>query len=110
MRLVFDQNLPPSLVHHLADVFPNAAHVRDYGLSQADDAEIWSHAAAAGYVIVSKDADLRQRAFLLGPPPKVISIRLGNCTTSEVEQCLRARASEIHCFLQDPTAFIMVIP
>ena len=48
----------PSLVHRLADLFPNSAHVHNLGLGQADDATI-SLARDHDYVVVTKDADFR---------------------------------------------------
>ncbi|HLP25724.1 MAG TPA: DUF5615 family PIN-like protein [Acidobacteriota bacterium] len=40
MKLLFDQNLPRSLVERLSDLFPSSTHVRDAGLAQADDIAI----------------------------------------------------------------------
>jgi len=54
----------------LAAEFPGSAHVRDFSLVRASDPAVWSHAAAQGFVIVSKDVDFQQRALLMGHPPK----------------------------------------
>jgi len=82
-------------------------HVREVGLAKADDATVWDHALENELVIVSKDADFHQRSFLSGPPPKVIWIRLGNCTTGDIERLLRDQAAEILAFADDPeTAFL----
>jgi KTSC domain/Domain of unknown function (DUF5615) len=59
--------------------------VRDLGLDSALDIEVWEHAKQFGFTIVSKDTDFSQRGFLFGPPPKVVWIRLGNCSTKEIE-------------------------
>ena len=40
MKLLFDQNLSPRLVHLLADLYPGSTHVRDVGLGEADDVTI----------------------------------------------------------------------
>ncbi|MFA6289264.1 MAG: DUF5615 family PIN-like protein [Opitutaceae bacterium] len=37
MRLLFDENLSPSLVTRLASVFPGSVHVRDTGLRGRPD-------------------------------------------------------------------------
>lgn len=50
------------------------------GLKSSPDTVVWEYAAKMGYTIVTKDADFRQRSFLFGPPPKVICIRIGNCS------------------------------
>lgn len=65
MKLLFDQNLSPLLFVALADLYPDSAHIRDVGLREAGNVEIWEFAARHGYAIVTKDADFRQRSFLL---------------------------------------------
>jgi predicted nuclease of predicted toxin-antitoxin system len=89
VRLLFDQNLSHGLVRSLSDLHPDSLHVRDVDLRRALDAEIWAYATAHDYTIVSKDLDFAERALVEGPPPKVIWIRLGNCSTADVEDLLR---------------------
>ncbi len=98
MRLLFDQNLSPGLVQSLADVYPNSAHVLDAALDQAEDRDVWTFAQRHGFTIVSKDGDFRQLSFLLGAPPKVIWVRLGNCTTHDIETALRSSRVQLHEF------------
>lgn len=90
MKLLLDQNLSPRLCQLLADLDATVAHVRDAGLQAADDAAIWDYALGHGFMIVTKDSDFNSRAFLFGAPPKVVSIRLGNCSTREIELLLRS--------------------
>jgi predicted nuclease of predicted toxin-antitoxin system len=101
VKLLFDQNLSPWLPQRLSDVFPGAVHVREVGLKEAEDSALWEYAARHGFAIVTKDADFRQRSFLLGHPPKIVWIRLGNCSTAAIEALLRSRAIEIGEFLAD---------
>ena len=68
MKLLYDENLAPSLVEELADIFPESLHVREVGLKAVPDPVVWAYAATAGYMIVSKDADFRQRSFLYAIP------------------------------------------
>ena len=109
MKLLFDQNLSHKLVSALADVFPHSAHVRDSGLATSDDHKVWDFAKAHGYCIVSKDDDFHQRSFLYGHPPKVIWLRLGNCTTAQVEAAIRRHAAAIATFSADSNAAFLVI-
>ena len=67
MKLLFDENLSPKLVQKLAETFPGSQHVDDVGLHGGTDDAIWDWAKIRDYVIVSKDNDFRQRAFLEGP-------------------------------------------
>ncbi len=95
MKLLFDQNLSPRLVARLADLYPNAAHVADLGLSMADDEAVWNYARANDFMIVSKDADFSEMSLLRGFPPKVVWIQRGNCSTQDIEEILRSGFSAI---------------
>ncbi len=108
--LLFDQNLSYKLCKVLAGVFPGCQHVREAGLSNADDVEVWNFAAANGLIIVSKDQDFRQRALLFGPPPKCIWIRLGNCSTADIAHLLERRASPISDFLAGEARLLILDP
>ena len=89
MKLLFDHNLSYKLVGHLADLFPASEHVRNVNLHEADDRMVWEYARANGFAIVSKDEDFHQLSFLYGPPPQVLWVRRGNCTTADIEQAVR---------------------
>lgn len=101
MKLLFDQNVSPFLCSALADLFPSSIHVREVGLREATDAVIWDYAAQEGFAIVTKDSDYRQRSFLRGHPPKIIWLRVGNCSTETIEALLRKHAIAIGAFLLD---------
>ena len=66
MRFLYDQNLSYRLVADLQDLYPNSLHVRDIGMKESDDSDIWDYAAQNGYIIVSKDSDFRQQSFMCG--------------------------------------------
>ncbi|MGH9627683.1 MAG: DUF5615 family PIN-like protein [Bryobacteraceae bacterium] len=57
------------------------------------------YAGSRGYTIVTKDADFHHRSFLDGHPPKVIWIRLGNCSTRDIAGLLVARRDDVVTFL-----------
>ena len=98
MKFLFDQNLSPRLVRLLADIYPECSHVHDLGMDTASDIEVWNYAAEHDYTIVSKDADFHQRSLVLGPPPKVIWIRLGNCSVADTDSLLKERFVVIQRF------------
>jgi predicted nuclease of predicted toxin-antitoxin system len=68
VKLLYDENLAPSLVEELADIFPESLHIREVGLKSAPDPVVWAYAARAGYMIVSEDADFRQPVFCTATP------------------------------------------
>ena len=109
MKFLFDQNLSCKLIGQLSAHFPDSAHVRDFGLASAPDPDIWAYAKAHGFAIVSKDTDFQQRALLYGHPPRVIWIRLGNCSTSSVAALLRLRGPDIAAFAADPAASFLAL-
>jgi predicted nuclease of predicted toxin-antitoxin system len=109
VKLLLDQNLSPRLVNLLADLYPGCAHVHQLGLGAASDTEIWCYAAEHGYTIVSNDADFHQRSFVLGAPPKIIWIRLGNCSVVDTELLLRERFSAIQRFHEDAGAAFLAL-
>ncbi len=110
MKLLLDENLSRRLLRRLDDVFPGSRHVTDLGLGHSDDDAIWKRAVADGFVILSKDDDFRQRCLLRGAPPKVIWIKVGNCSTDEIEAFLRTKLDEIAAFEGDPVTSLLIVP
>ena len=109
MKLLFDQNFSHRLVALLATEFSGSQHVRNVGMATATDSVVWEYAAKQGFVIVSKDTDFQQRAVLLGYPPKVVWVRLGNCSTTEVLDVLRTRQTDLEAFDVDPNASFLAL-
>jgi predicted nuclease of predicted toxin-antitoxin system len=107
--LLFDHNLSVRLVAQLADLFPDARHVAQLGLERATDEQIWSYAATHGCTIVTKDSDFSDLSVLRGTPPQVIWLRLGNCTTAEIEALLRRHGDTIRTFLASQSAGTLVV-
>lgn len=91
-------------------MFPGSEHVTRLDLQSATDAEIWSFAARHGYVIVSKDSDFRQLAFLHGPPPKAVWLRVGNASTATVLQLLVGHVESIEAFTTSDDEALLVLP
>lgn len=109
MKLLLDQNLSPRLVDELQRDFPGSAHVRDLGLARADDDAIWNTAREHGFAILSKDADFHQLSFLHGFPPKVLWLRLGNCTTDEILAAVHRHLDDIVLFDESEDAAFLTL-
>jgi predicted nuclease of predicted toxin-antitoxin system len=109
VRFLYDENLSPRLLQLLADLFPGSTHVRDAGLASAPDDAVWNHAASNGFVIATKDEDFRQRSYLLGAPPKIVWLRVGECSTDKIAQILRRSAMEIRAFVDSPDSALLVL-
>jgi predicted nuclease of predicted toxin-antitoxin system len=101
MRLLLDENLSPGLVESLSDLYPGSEHVENVGLGGAGDGDVWNYAKAHGLAIVSKDSDFAERSVLESEPPKVIWVRIGNCSTKDIEKVLRSQYEAIRSFVEE---------
>lgn len=107
MKLLLDQNVSPQLAARLADLFPESAHVYVLGLDRASDVDVWLYAREHGYVVLSKDVDYSDLSLLLGHPPKLLWLRIGNCTTKQIETLLRERYDAIKHMYDDPVIGVL---
>ncbi len=110
MKLLFDQNLSWRLPAKLADLYPDSQHVRDADMRESDDITIWGYAQTHDFVIVTKDIDFQQRSLLFGQPPKVVRLRVGNCTAQTIEELLRKYSVAIHTFALDENKSYLALP
>jgi predicted nuclease of predicted toxin-antitoxin system len=109
LKLLFDENLAPSLVLGLADVFSLSEHVARIGLGTSPDREVWEYARKYNYILVSKDSDFHELSLLYGSPPKVVWIRRGNCATRQIEFILRNKLEDIRSLMDNPEATYLVV-
>jgi predicted nuclease of predicted toxin-antitoxin system len=109
VKLLLDQNLSDRLVEKWSGLFPDSAHVRALGLSAGDDTLIWETAKSGGFAVMSKDDDFRQRSLLFGQPPKVVWLKIGNCSTEEIDKLVLAHADRIREFGADPHSSLLVL-
>lgn len=109
MKLLFDENLSPRLAATLSDVYPDSAHVHECGLGSADDVTVWGYAKDNAFTIVSKDSDFQERSVLFGAPPKVIWLRVTNCTSAEIESLLRAALPSVRRFIEKDQESCLVL-
>jgi len=110
MKLLFDENLSPKLPIRLHDLFPNSLHVRDVGMKSTIDPIVWDYAKSNNLMIVSKDSDMHDLSLVFGNPPKVIWLRLGNCSTFQVESLLRQDFDTIVLFYHDKYLSLLALP
>ena len=110
MKLLFDQNLSWRLPKNLAHLYPDSQHIREVGMKESQDVDIWEFAKANGFVIVSKDFDFQQRSLLFGHPPKVVRLRVGNCSVQPIEDLLRKYSAVIHAFDSDAAKSFLALP
>ena len=110
MKLLLDQNLSRRLLPLLGLVFPGSTHVVHVGMERASDLAIWDYAIANDFVIATKDRDFLERSVLLGHPPKILHIRLGNCSVEEIAALLLASESLLKAFVRHPGKSYLLLP
>ena len=109
MKLLFDHNLSPRLVSRLADLYPDSNHLFNLNLDTAEDSFVWEYAKDNDFTIVTKDSDFSELSLLRGFPPKVIWIRIGNCTTKDIESLIRSKNKEIDDFYREFKLGILIL-
>ena len=90
MILWLDAQLSPYLVPWIADTFSvQTRAIRDVGLRDARDMDIFMAARAAEAVVVTKDADFPKLLHQHGPPPKVLWVTCGNSSNARLMEIFR---------------------
>jgi predicted nuclease of predicted toxin-antitoxin system len=102
MKLLFDQNISFRVIKGIQDLFPLAKQLRELGLENYSDRSIWDFARKEDYTIVTFDSDFFDLNLILGTPPKIIWLRIGNATSEDIIQLFRQNFDLITEFLVNP--------
>ena len=86
MKFWVDAQLPPALAAWLSEKYAvEALSLRDLGMRDATDAEIFETARQAGAVIISKDSDFVDLVSRHGIPPQLLWVTCGNVTNTRLQ-------------------------
>ena len=99
MKFLFDQNIS---FKKIETFFPNSNQVRQLGIENYSDNEIWEYAKDNDFSVVTFDADFFEISNLKGHPPKIIWLRTGNLTTNNIIEILISKKEILTDFLQNP--------
>jgi len=102
MKLLFDQNISYRILQLLPDNFSDSQQAGSVGLHNCNDSDIWQFAKQNGFTIVTFDSDFFDMSILRGCPPKVIWLRTGNVSTSELAERIILNFSAIASFIDNP--------
>ena len=80
MKFIIDAQLPPGLAKMLCEQGADAVAVRDIGLRDASDSQIWQYALQNQAAIITKDEDFVERSLSSQQSPVIIWLRIGNST------------------------------
>jgi len=90
VKFLVDANLAPSLCHWLRSRGHEAEHLADLNLLRATDTRIWGLGRDQRAIIFSKDVDFYNRALLIGAPPQIIHVAVGNCSNAQLFDILNS--------------------
>ena len=110
MNFLVDANLPPRLCEWLRRHNQQATHLYDLQSLRLGDKAVWKLAATRQEVIVSKDMDFHERALILGKPPQVLLIALGNCSNDDLITALDASWARIESELAGGARLVTLRP
>ncbi len=101
MRFLFDQNISHRILKLIPEKYSSSTSVKQEGLINSSDRNIWEFSRLNNYTIVTQDSDFNDLNSLLGFPPKIIWIRTGNLKTQTIVDILTNYADEINNFMGD---------
>jgi len=85
MQWLLDTQLPPSFGKFLLSLGEDALHTTDYEDGHLlTDKSIRKIALDSNRIILSKDWDFYDDYFLLGAPPRIVHLQIGNCGNQEL--------------------------
>lgn len=109
MKFLIDGNLSDKLVSRLKADFPGTTHVKQVGLAESPDADLWELAEQDDYVILTQDDDFVEMSALRGTPPKVVHLAMGNRTTKEWLTIIKGNRAIIELFQRDAEVGLLVL-
>ncbi len=90
MILWIDAQLSPALAPWLSSNFSvSAVSMRDLGLRDATDHEIFLAARKEGVTVITKDSDFVRMLESFGAPPQVLWITCENTSTANLKKVLK---------------------
>ena len=89
MRIWVDAQMSPAIATWISSNYDvSAVAIRDLGLRDAEDKEIFEAARQEKAVVMTKDSDFVLLLDKLGPPPQVIWVTCGNTSNARLKEVL----------------------
>ncbi|MEA5597272.1 DUF5615 family PIN-like protein [Rivularia sp. UHCC 0363] len=91
MTIWVDAQLSPAIATWITGTFGiTAASLRDVGLRDAEDTEIFEAAKAQEVIFMTKDSDFVELVNRFGSPPQIIWLTCGNTSNARLREILDA--------------------
>ena len=102
MTIWIDAQLSPSIATWIEEYFPvKAFALRDLGLRDAEDEQIFHEARKADSIVLTKDSDFVSLLDRFGPPPKIIWLTCGNTSNANLKIILSKTLQDAIDLLQN---------
>ena len=89
MTIWVDAQLSPAIAVWITNTLGlEAIALRDLGLRDAEDPEIFEAAKAQKAIVMTKDSDFVDLVERLGPPPQIIWLTCGNTSNLRLREIL----------------------
>jgi predicted nuclease of predicted toxin-antitoxin system len=101
MTIWVDAHLSPAIAAWIVKTFGIPAFaLRDLGLRDAEDPEIFEAAKNQDVIFMTKDSDFVDLVERLGPPPQIIWLTCGNTSNDRLQEILTTTLPEVLALLQ----------
>ncbi len=95
MIIWIDAHLSPAISTWITATFEmSALALRDVGLRDAEDTEIFEAARAQNVIFITKDSDFVDLVNRFGQPPQIILLTCGNTSNDRLKEILTSKLSE----------------
>lgn len=109
MTIWVDAQLSPAIATWISSTFGvTALALRDIGLRDAEDSEIFEAAKAQGVIFMTKDSDFVDLVDRLGSPPQIIWLTCGNTSNAQLREILSATLPQALELLRSGEALVEI--
>lgn len=109
MIIWVDAQLSPAIATWISDTFGiTALALRDIGLRDAEDFEIFEAAKAQSVILITKDSDFVDLVNRLDSPPQIIWLTCGNTSNIRLREILSATLPEALELLRSGEALVEI--
>jgi predicted nuclease of predicted toxin-antitoxin system len=101
MNIWLDAQLSPAIARWISERFDvNAAALRELGLRDSTDRDVFLAARDRGAIVMTKDEDFVRLLEELGAPPQIIWVTCGNTSNARLKVVLTKAGDEAFALLK----------
>ena len=109
MKFWLDAQLPPTLAKFLSEEFNvQADPLRELGMRDADDMEVFEKARDKNVTIISKDSDFVELVQRLGSPPQLLWVTCGNVSNKHMRHIFTKLFPDALSMLREGEAIVEI--